>query len=318
MSDQRRNSNIGMVGYGFMGRTHSNAFGKVNQFFDLDHQPVLKAVCARNAERAQGFARTGAMNPSKPIGASCVAREDIDLIDIATPNDTHAEIAIAAAQAGKMVMCEKPLGRNAAEAQKMVAAVEAADVPNMVWYNYRRVPAVTLAKQLIDEGRLGKHLSLSRQVPAGLDHLRRPAAGRRGTVAARRQRRRQRRHRRPARPLHRHGDVAQRPHRQGDRHDRDLHQGAQHTPHRQGREGDDRRRQRFPRPLSQRFAGHLRSDPLRARPQGALHARDQRRARLDHSGICTICIGCNISITATKAGCAAGGRCTSPTAIIPI
>src|SRR5258707_10704885 len=81
---------------------------------------------------------------------------DIDLIDIASPNDTHMEIAIAAAEAGKMVMCEKPLGRNAAETQRMVAAVEAAGRPNMVWYNFRRVPAVTLAKQLIDEGRLGR------------------------------------------------------------------------------------------------------------------------------------------------------------------
>src|SRR6202048_2071705 len=80
----------------------------------------------------------------------------IDLIDIAAPNDAHAEIAIAAAQAGKMVMCEKPLGRNGAEAARMVAAVARAKVANMVWYNYRRVPAVMLAKQLIDEGRLGK------------------------------------------------------------------------------------------------------------------------------------------------------------------
>jgi predicted dehydrogenase len=85
-----------------------------------------------------------------------VRREDIDLIDIASPNDTHAEIAIAAAEAGKMVMCEKPLGRSPAETLRMVAAVEAAQRPNMVWYNFRRVPAVTLAKQLIDEGKLGR------------------------------------------------------------------------------------------------------------------------------------------------------------------
>jgi len=85
-----------------------------------------------------------------------VERADIDLVDIASPNDTHAEIAIAAARAGKMVMCEKPLGRTAAEAQAMVAAVEAAGVANMVWYNYRRVPAVMLLKALIDEGRLGR------------------------------------------------------------------------------------------------------------------------------------------------------------------
>ena len=83
-------------------------------------------------------------------------RKDIDLVDIASPNDTHAEIAIAAAQAGKMVLCEKPLGRNAGESEAMVAAVEATQAPNMVWYNYRRVPAVMLLKQLIDEGRLGR------------------------------------------------------------------------------------------------------------------------------------------------------------------
>ena len=81
---------------------------------------------------------------------------EIDLIDIASPNDTHAEIAIAAAQAGKMVMCEKPLGRNGAEAEAIVKVVDSAGVSNSVWYNYRRVPAVTLAKQMIDEGRLGR------------------------------------------------------------------------------------------------------------------------------------------------------------------
>jgi myo-inositol 2-dehydrogenase/D-chiro-inositol 1-dehydrogenase len=85
-----------------------------------------------------------------------VERPDIDLVDIASPNDTHAEIAIAAAQAGKMVTCEKPLGRNAAESERMAQAVERAGVANMVWYNYRRAPAVMLAKQLIDEGRLGR------------------------------------------------------------------------------------------------------------------------------------------------------------------
>src|SRR5207247_5777364 len=84
------------------------------------------------------------------------AREDIDLIDICTPNNTHAEIAIGAAKAGKMILCEKPLALNAKEAEKMVAAVEKAKVPNMVWYNYRRCPAVVLAKQLIDVGKLGR------------------------------------------------------------------------------------------------------------------------------------------------------------------
>ncbi len=152
----KKKLNIGLVGAGFMGRTHSNAFAKVNQFFELDTQPVLKAVCARNAAGAKAFATNWGYEAFETDWRDLVSRDDIDLIDIASPNDTHAEIAIAAAKAGKMVMCEKPLGRNAAEAEQMVAAVEAANRPNMVWYNYRRVPAVTLAKQLVDEGRLGR------------------------------------------------------------------------------------------------------------------------------------------------------------------
>ena len=151
-----KNLNVGMVGYGFMGRTHSNAFLQVNRFFDVPYRPVLKAVCARNADRAKAFAEKWGYEAVETDWRSLVARRDIDLIDIASPNDTHAEIAIAAAQSGKMVLCEKPLGRNAAEAQAMVKAVETARVPNMVWYNYRRVPAVVLLKHLIDEGRLGR------------------------------------------------------------------------------------------------------------------------------------------------------------------
>jgi len=147
---------IGLVGYGFMGRTHSNAFAKVNQFFDLPYRPVLEAVCARDAGKVAAFAGQWGYASTETDWRRLVERADIDLIDIASPNDTHAEIAIAAANAGKMVMCEKPLGRSAAESTRMVAAVEKAGVPNMVWYNYRRVPAVTLAKQLIDEGRLGR------------------------------------------------------------------------------------------------------------------------------------------------------------------
>ncbi len=148
--------NIGLIGYGFMGRAHSNAFSQAPHFFDLPYEPVLHTVCARNADRAKAFAaRWGYQNISTDWKA-VVNSPEIDLIDIASPNDTHQEIAIAAAKAGKMVMCEKPLGRNAAEAEAMVDAVEKAGVPNSVWYNYRRVPAVTLAKQLIDEGRLGR------------------------------------------------------------------------------------------------------------------------------------------------------------------
>ena len=148
--------NIGLVGYGFMGRTHSNAFLQAGRFFDLPFQPVLKAVCARDKARVQSFAANWGYDSVETDWRKLIERKDIDLIDIASPNDTHAEVAIAAARAGKMVMCEKPLGRNAAEARAMVEAVEAAKVPNTVWYNYRRVPAVVLLKQLLDEGRFGR------------------------------------------------------------------------------------------------------------------------------------------------------------------
>ena len=148
--------NVAVIGYGFMGRTHSNAFHQAPVFFDLPYQPVLKTVCARNADRGNTFAAKWGFEKAATDWREVVEDKSIDLIDIASPNDTHCEIAVAAAKAGKMVMCEKPLGRNTAEAQKMVDAVEAAGVPNSVWYNYRRIPAVTMAKQLIDEGRLGR------------------------------------------------------------------------------------------------------------------------------------------------------------------
>jgi myo-inositol 2-dehydrogenase/D-chiro-inositol 1-dehydrogenase len=139
-----------------MGRTHSNAFLQAPRFFDLPFKPVLKAVAARNEERVKTFAANWGYESYETDWRKLIERKDIDVIDIASPNDTHREIAIAAARAGKMVMCEKPLGRTAAEAEEMVAAVESARVPNTVWYNYRRVPAVTMIKQLLDEGKLGR------------------------------------------------------------------------------------------------------------------------------------------------------------------
>jgi predicted dehydrogenase len=148
--------NIGLVGYGFMGRTHSNAFLQAPRYFDLPYKPVLKAVAARNEDRVKKFAANWGYESSETDWRKLIDRKDIDVIDIASPNDTHREIAVAAAQAGKMVMCEKPLGRTADEAKAMVAAVEAAGVPNTVWYNYRRVPAVVLIKELLDEGKFGR------------------------------------------------------------------------------------------------------------------------------------------------------------------
>jgi predicted dehydrogenase len=152
----RKPLNIGMVGYGFMGRAHSNAYRTVGNFFELEHQPVLKAVAARNTEKARGFAEAWGYESIESDWRTLVARSDIDAIDICTPNDLHAEIAIAAARAGKMVLCEKPIARTAEEARPMVEAVEKAGVANLVWYNYRRVPAVSFIKQIVASGRLGK------------------------------------------------------------------------------------------------------------------------------------------------------------------
>lgn len=148
--------NIGMIGYGFMGRAHSNAYRKVNHFFDLPYHPVLKAACARDAGKAKAFAEQWGYESVETDWRRLLERKDIDAVDIFTPNNLHCEIALAAAAAGKMILCEKPLAMNSQEGQKMVDAVEKAKVPNTVWYNYRRVPAVTLAKQLVDSGRLGK------------------------------------------------------------------------------------------------------------------------------------------------------------------
>jgi predicted dehydrogenase len=152
----KKRLNIGLVGYGFMGRTHSNAFLQAPRYFDLPYEPVLKAICARKPDRAQAFASNWGYESVEHDWRALVERKDIDLVDIASPNDTHAEIAVAAARAGKMVMCEKPLARTASEAEGMVAAVEKAGVPNSVWYNYRRVPAVVMLRNLIEAGKLGR------------------------------------------------------------------------------------------------------------------------------------------------------------------
>jgi predicted dehydrogenase len=148
--------NIGLIGYGFMGRTHSNAYNRLTNFFDSPYQPVPKVICGLEKDVAQAFAERWGYEESETDWHKVVERSDIDLVDICVPNNMHAEIAIAAAKAGKAILCEKPLALNSQQAEEMVQAVEAAKVPNLVSFNYRRIPAVTLAKQLIDEGRLGK------------------------------------------------------------------------------------------------------------------------------------------------------------------
>ena len=147
---------VGLIGYGFMGRTHSNAYRKVGHFFDVEYKPVLKTVCGLVEDEAKAFADKWGYESYTTEWRRIVDDPNIDVIDICVPNNMHAEIAIAAAQAGKAILCEKPLALDVAEAEEMVKAVEDAGVVNMVSFNYRRVPAVTMAKRLIEEGRLGK------------------------------------------------------------------------------------------------------------------------------------------------------------------
>ena len=147
--------NIGMVGYGFMARAHSNAYKRVSDFFDVQ-RPVLKAACARNADNAKAFADNWGYESIETDWRTLVNRSDIDAVDICTPNNLHKEIAIAAAKAGKMILCEKPLALNVVEGEEMCTEVEKAGVLNTVWYNYRRIPAVTHAKNIIESGNLGR------------------------------------------------------------------------------------------------------------------------------------------------------------------
>ncbi|HPA20832.1 MAG TPA: Gfo/Idh/MocA family oxidoreductase [Verrucomicrobiae bacterium] len=173
--------NVGLIGCGFMGRTHSNAHRKINNFFDPPFKTVMKAICDVNEEKARAFGARWGYESVETDYRKMIARKDIDLVEITTPNNTHMEIAIAAAEAGKMIICEKPLALNVEQGEKMVAAVEKAGVPNLCSFNYRRIPAVTLAKQLIDEGRLGRVFhyranflqdwTISKDVPQGGDAL---------------------------------------------------------------------------------------------------------------------------------------------------
>jgi len=173
--------NVGLIGCGFMGRTHSNAHRRLGNFFDLEYQTVLKAICDSNEEKAKAFAKTWGYESVETDWRKLIARPDIDLIEITAPNNLHAELAIAAAKAKKMIICEKPLAMDGKQGLQMVQAIEKAGVPNLVSFNYRRVPAITLAKQLIDEGKLGRIFhyrakflqdwTISKDLPQGGDAL---------------------------------------------------------------------------------------------------------------------------------------------------
>lgn len=150
--------NIGMLGCGFMGRAHSNAWLQVNHFFSREHQPVLKTCYGRLEDKSklEEFATRWGYESIETDWKKVIERDDIDLIDVCVPNIMHRDAVLAAAKAGKMIVCEKPLAMNAREAEEMAEAVEKAGVKNMVSFNYRRVPAITLFKQLVDEGRVGR------------------------------------------------------------------------------------------------------------------------------------------------------------------
>jgi predicted dehydrogenase len=149
---------VGMIGYNFMGKAHSNAWRQANRFFDLPAQIELHTICGRNKEAVAKAAGKLGWAKVATDWRAVVLDPNIDIIDITTPNDTHAEIAIAAAEAGKAVLCEKPLGMDVPECEKMVAAVKKAKVVNMVCHNYRRIPAIAQAKKMIEEGALGDRI----------------------------------------------------------------------------------------------------------------------------------------------------------------
>jgi len=149
---------VGMIGYNFMGKAHSNAWRQVNRFFELPAQLELNTICGRNSKAVEKAARTFGWAKSATDWRAVVEDPNLDIIDITTPNDTHAQIAIAAAEAGKAVLCEKPLGMDVPECEKMVAAVKRHKVVNMVCHNYRRIPAIAHARKLIAEGALGDRL----------------------------------------------------------------------------------------------------------------------------------------------------------------
>jgi predicted dehydrogenase len=158
MSDNRGEIGVGMVGHAFMGAVHSQAWRNAHRFFDLPLVPRLAVLGGRDETRAKAAAAKFGWAAVETDWAALVRRDDVQLVDICTPGDSHCEIAVAALEAGKHVLCEKPLANSVAEAERMTAAAEAAaarGVRSMVAFNYRRVPALAFARRLVAEGRLG-------------------------------------------------------------------------------------------------------------------------------------------------------------------
>ncbi len=146
---------VGLVGYKFMGRAHSNAYRQLPRFFDVDPAPRMAAICGRDEAGVREAANTLGWESYETDYRRLIERDDVGLVDVVTPGNTHREIVLAALGAGKHVICEKPLANSLAEAGEMLDAAREAGTINTVCFNYRRAPAVQLAKKLIDEGRLG-------------------------------------------------------------------------------------------------------------------------------------------------------------------
>jgi predicted dehydrogenase len=151
-----REIGIGMVGYKFMGKAHSNAYSTVGRFFDLDAQPVMRCLAGRSAEGARDAASRLGWESSTGNWQELVDRDDIEIVDISAPSIVHRDVALRAAAKGKHIFCEKPLAFTVAEGVEMVRAAKKAGVVHMVGFNYRRVPALALARQLVSEGRIGR------------------------------------------------------------------------------------------------------------------------------------------------------------------
>ena len=159
MTEQNATLGVGMIGYAFMGAVHSHAWRSAHRFFDLPLTPRMQVLCGRDATRVAEAATRFGWEESVTDWRDVIARDDVDLVDVCTPGDTHAEIAIAALEAGKHVLCEKPLANSVAEAERMAAAAAVAaerGVRAMVGFTYRRVPAIALARKLVADGRLGE------------------------------------------------------------------------------------------------------------------------------------------------------------------
>ncbi len=147
---------IGLVGYKFMGKAHSHAYKDVNMFFDLPVEPVMQAICGRDEDWVRQSAEKFGWAGYETSWKKLVERDDIDVIDVTAPSNAHKEIVLAAAANGKHIFCEKPLALTLEDAEEMLEAVTKAGVKHMIGFNYRRTPALSLAKRMIEDGKLGK------------------------------------------------------------------------------------------------------------------------------------------------------------------